>query len=98
MKKEYCIMPDNRPIWRNFRYSDRCHRHEVFYGVRNRQKSIDDGLVVFLPPELHNTSSLGVHYNKALDLELKKAAQKRWCEYYDKTIEEFIKRYGKNYL
>lgn len=97
MKKEFCIMNDNPPIWYNERFNG-LHRHEIFYGVRNRKKSIEDGLVVFLRPELHNASSLGVHFNKELDLELKKEAEKRWLEYYHKDIEDFIKKYGRNYL
>lgn len=97
MKNEFCIMSDNPPIWYNKRFNG-SHRHEIFYGVRNRKKSIDDGLVVFLRPELHNASSLGVHFNKELDLELKKEAEKRWLEYYHKDIEDFIKKYGRNYL
>ena len=96
--EEFSIMENNPPIWYNYRYNSRCHRHEALYGVRNRQKSIDDGLVVFMPPELHNASKMGVHFNKDLDLELKRKAQKRWQEYYNKTTEEFIKRYGRNYL
>ena len=95
--KEFCIMPDNPPIWYNKRFKG-SHRHEIFYGVRNRKKSIEDGLVVFLRPELHNASSLGVHFNKELDLELKKEAEKIWLKHYKKTIEEFIERYGRNYL
>ena len=77
-------MPRN-PYYSTKRTSIYCHRHEVFFGTRNRQKSIDDGLIVFLRPEMHNTSTNGVHFNKKL-------------EYYDKTIEDFIKRYGRNYL
>lgn len=47
------------------------HRHEVFFGTGNRQKSIKLGLVVFLTPEMHNMSNYGVHFNKAFDYELK---------------------------
>jgi hypothetical protein len=97
MNKEFCIMTDNPPIWYSKRFPG-SHRHEIFFGNRNRKKSIEDGLVVFLRPELHNASNLGVHYNKQLDLELKIAGEKRWCEYYNKTPDEFRKRYGKNYL
>ena len=97
MKIEFSIMPDNMPKWSNKRFYN-SHRHEVFFGVRNRQKSIDDGLVVFLLPELHNMSSKGVHFNKDFDLELKKVGEKVWLNYYNKTINDFIKRYGKNYL
>ena len=75
-----------------------CERHEVFFGP-NRQKSIKDGLVVFLTPEMHR-STIGVHGKSGhdFDLYLKKLAQKRWQEYYNKTTEDFIKEYGKNYL
>lgn len=97
MKNEFCIMNDNPPIWYNKRFKG-SHRHEIFYGIRNRKKSIEDGLVVFLRPELHNASSLGVHFNRELDLELKREAEKRWLEYYHKDIEDFIKKYGRNYL
>lgn len=95
--EEFCIMPDNPPLWRNKRYYGLV-RHEVFYGVRNRQKSIDDGLVIFLTPELHNMSNKGIHFNSEFNLETKKIAQKRWCEYYNKTIEEFRQKYGKSYI
>ena len=69
-KEEFCIMPDNPPYWRNKRL-DGLVRHEVMFGVRNRQKSIDDGLVVFLIPQLHNMSDKGVHFNREFDLLIK---------------------------
>ena len=90
-------MNDNPHIWHNKRFNG-SHRHEIFYGVRNRNKSIEDGLVVFLRPELHNASSLGVHFNRVFDLMIKREAEKRWLEYYHKDIEDFIKKYGRNYL
>lgn len=76
-------------------------RHEVFEGrTGNRTKSIEDGLVIFLTPEQHRTGKDSVHLNPANPkwLEVKKIAEKRWCEYYDKTIDDFRQRYGKNYL
>lgn len=97
MKKEFCIMPDNPPMWRNERYSGLV-RHEIFFGIRNRKKSIEDGLVVFLRPEMHNMSKQGVHFNKDFDLLLKQIGETQWLNYNGKTIDEFIERYGKNYL
>lgn len=97
MKQEYSIMNDNPPKWRNVRFYN-SHRHEVFFGIRNRKKSIEDGLVVFLTPEMHNMSNKGVHFNKEFDLELKRQGEHIWLQFYDKTIDDFIKRYGKNYL
>lgn len=96
MKKEFCIMNKTNK-WTNERHLG-LHRHEVFFGGRNRHKSIEDGLVVYLTPELHNASDSGVHFNREFDLELKRAGQQIWMEHYNKTEEDFIKRYGRNYL
>ena len=95
-KKEFCIMPAN-PHYSTERTPLYCHRHEVMFGS-NRQKSIRDGLVVFLQPEMHNMSNKGVHFNTKFDLYLKRIAEITWCKYYKKTVTDFIKEYGKNYL
>lgn len=97
MKEEFCIMPDNPPYWRNSR-GNGLHRHEVFFGTANRQKSIRDGLVIFLTPELHNMSNKGIHFNRNFDIVAKRAGERAWLDYYGKTIDDFIQEYGKNYL
>ena len=97
MKEEFCIMPDNPPYWRNSR-GNGLHRHEVFFGTANRQKSIRDGLVIFLTPELHNMSNKGIHFNRNFDIAAKRSGERAWLDYYGKTIDDFIKEYGKNYL
>ena len=74
------------------------HKHHVFEGTANRKISEKDGLWIWLRRDWHNLSNYGVHFNKKLDLKLKRMAQKRWQEYYGKTKEDFIKRYGRNYL
>ena len=71
--------------------------HEVFFG-KNRQKSIEDGCCVYLCGKHHNQSTEGVHFNKELDLELKEKMETAWLNYYNKTIDDFIERYGRNYL
>lgn len=73
------------------------HIHEVFYG-RNRQNSIKDGCCVYLCGKHHNLSNEGVHFDKKLDLKLKQLAEQKWCKYYNKTPEDFRKRYYCNYL
>ncbi len=73
------------------------HTHEVFYG-RNRKKSIEDGCCVYLCGRHHNQSNEGVHFNKELDISLKKMMETSWLKYYNATIDDFIKRYGRNYL
>ena len=90
-------MPDNPPYWRNHR-EDGLHRHEVFFGAANRQKSIRDGLVIFLTPELHNMSNNGIHFNRSFDIAAKRSGERAWLDYYGKTIDDFIHEYGKNYL
>lgn len=91
-------MPDNAPKWRNFRFNG-SERHEIFEGrTGNRQKSIEDGLVIFLTPELHRTGKHSIHLAPKEWLDLKRLAQETWMKYYNKTKEEFIKRYGRSYL
>ena len=58
---EKCIMNDNPPYWRNFRYNG-AERHEVWEGrTGNRKKSIEDGLVIFTSPEFHRTGKFSIH-------------------------------------
>lgn len=71
--------------------------HEVFYGSY-RAKSKEHGLVVPLCYSHHHGTSMGVHYNKDLDLKIKQQAEKVWLQKNDATVEDFIKLFGKNYL
>ena len=96
MNKEFCIM-----IPSEFYSTERkpgLERHECLFG-KNRKKSIEDGLVVFITPYQHRGTQ-GVHGRDGhdFDLYLKKQAQISWCKYYNKTNDEFSGRYGKNYL
>lgn len=97
MTDEFCIMPDNPPIWRNYRENYTLHRHEIFHGP-NRQRSINDGMVIFLPPELHNMSNRGIHFNREFEDCVKVLAERVWIDYYGKTIDDFMCAYGRNYL
>jgi len=73
------------------------HTHEVYFG-KNRKKSIRDGCCVYLCGRHHNQSKHGVHFNRELNLSLKKTMETMWLKYYQKSIDDFIKRYGRNYL
>lgn len=73
------------------------HTHEVYYG-KNRQRSIDDGCCIYLCGKHHNLSKEGIHFNKELDELVKTKMQIAWQEYYNKSVDDFIKRFGKNYL
>lgn len=95
--KEFSIMPEN-PIYSTERYEG-LERHEIFEGrTSNRSKSIEDGLIIFITPAIHRTSNDSIHLNPKKWEWLKVIAQKAWQEHYNKTKEDFIKRYGKNYL
>lgn len=72
------------------------HIHEVFYGTANRQKSIRYGCCVSLCATHHNLSNISVHFNKDMDLNLKRSMQKRFIEVYPNI--DFLKTFGKNYL
>ena len=95
MKKEFSIMPEDL-LWETERFEG-SHRHECFGGA-NRKLSIEDGLVIFISPQMHNMGDKGIHYNKDFMDYVHKIAQQTWQDYYEKTKEDFIKRYGKSFL
>ena len=98
-KKEFSIMPES--IYYSTTRFYGSERHEVFEGrTGNRDKSIRDGLVIFITPYEHRISAESVHLDPKNPkwIEVKKLAQKAWQEHYNKTKEEFIREYGKNYL
>ncbi len=75
------------------------HCHHIFEGTGRRKLSDDDGCWVWLCAYHHNMSNEGVHFNKKLDLELKRRCELKWLlDDYDRCINDFIKRYTKNYL
>lgn len=74
------------------------HEHHVIHGNANRKLSEKYGLKVWVCLE-HHTGDNGVHNNAYLDDELKKQAEINWLLYdYDRSINDFIKIFGKNYL
>lgn len=72
------------------------HLHHIFFGHGLRQISDREGFVVYLIPELHNMSNDGVHFNRELDLWLKRACQAKYEETHSR--EEFIALIGRNYI
>lgn len=73
------------------------HLHHIYGGTANRKLSDADGCVVYLC-QGHHTGAHGVHFNKKLDLSLKMKCEQAYLKHYNKTIDDFIQRYGKNYL
>lgn len=72
------------------------HIHHCFYGTANRKQSDKYGCVVALCQE-HHTGNTGVHFQKDLDMHLKKIAQ----EHFEAEIgsrEDFRASFGRSYL
>lgn len=72
------------------------HSHHICYGTSNRKQSEKYGLKVWLCQE-HHTGNTGVHFNKPLDLHLKKLAQEHFEAKYG-TREYFRSVFGRSYL
>lgn len=70
--------------------------HHVFYGTGNRKLSDKLGFVVPLCQE-HHTGPNGVHFNKKLDIALKRKSQKIYESKVD-TRNAFISTFGRSYL
>lgn len=67
-------------------------RHEIF-GASNRHISKEDGLWIAVAPEVHRAIHRGEYK------WLKSEAEKLWlCENWERSIGDFVKRYGRNYL
>ena len=56
------------------------------------------GLKVWLCPLHHRISNDSVHLNETVNKDLKKWAQKKAMLHYDWSTQDFIERFGKNYV
>lgn len=74
------------------------HRHHIYFGRANRSKSEEWGCWCYLCARHHNMSDEGVHFNKILDTNLKTLCESLWLEHYNKTIPDFIRIFGRNYI
>ena len=71
------------------------HKHHVYMGS-DRKKGDKWGCWVWLRADWHNMSSHGVHFNKELDLKLKREMQEAFEKKYGK--KKFFEVFHKNYL
>ena len=71
------------------------HQHHIYMGA-NRKNADKWGCWIWLRADWHNMSNYGVHFNRELDLKLKRECQKKFEELYDH--ETFMKVFHKNYL
>lgn len=70
--------------------------HHVFGGNGRRSISEKYGFIVPLTNDEHNMSNTGVHFNRELDLMLKRDCQKKFEESH--SHEEFMRIIKRNYL
>lgn len=96
MKKRYSLLTDNMKKCYITGSTQDIHIHEVYYGSADRKKSIEYGCCVPLRADYHNMSNYGVHFNKALDLRLKREMQEAFEKKY--SHEKFMEVFHKNYL
>lgn len=72
------------------------HEHHIFEGTGRRKQSEKYGMKIWLCGRHHNLSNEGVHFNKELDLRIKRIAQKKFEETYKDL--DFIKIFGRNFI
>ena len=73
-----------------------CARHHIYYGTANRKKSEQWGLVASLCPACHNSSPMAVHFNRSIDLMLKRRYQEKFEQEHSREL--FIREFGRSYL
>ena len=67
--------------------------HHCIHGTGRRRLADEDGLTVHLCPDCHRK----LHDHGICDRQLQAAAQRCW-ENKNGTREDFIRRYGRNYI
>lgn len=60
----------------------------------NRKKADMDGLWVYLCRRDHRN----LHDHNVGEMKLRQEAERAWLDKYRKTVDDWISRYGKNYL
>lgn len=83
---EHCIVCGNPEI----------QIHHIFAGTGRRKISDQYGYIVPLCME-HHTGNTGVHFNRQLDVSLKKLAQEHF-EAVNGSRDDFRRLFGKSYL
>ena len=76
--------------------TDRLHRHHIYPGIANRRLSEKYGCWVYLCPEHHNMSPRSVHFDRDLDLWLRRVCQIQFERTH--TRDEFREIFGRSYL
>lgn len=72
-------------------------KHHIMNGA-NRSKSDIDGLWVYLCRDCHTVKSWAVHNDQKYDNHLKAKAEWIWLQHNNATLDDWMRRYHKNYL
>ena len=72
-------------------------QHHIFGGPY-RRKSDRYGLTIYLCHWCHNEPPNGVHHSAEMAQRLREYGQRKWMAEQDKTIEDFRREFGRNYL
>ena len=91
----YSIIQENLTECLVCRTTRDIHIHHIYAGS-NRKNSEKHHCIVALCYRHHNGSDAGVHFNRELDLRLKRFAQAKFEETH--TREEFRAIFGKSWL
>jgi hypothetical protein len=70
------------------------HKHHVWHGTGNRKLAEEDGLYLRLCAFCHRA----LHDKGTNDRQLMRIAENAYLAHFNKTVEDFIKRYGKNVI
>ena len=68
--------------------------HHMVYGTAKRKLADEDGLHV----QLCHLHHMMLHQQGYYREELQQYAEQMWLDHYGKTIDDWIQRYGKNFL
>lgn len=68
--------------------------HHIYNGTANRKKSEEDGMKIYIHRQCH----MDIHVSKTKLVGLQAYYQPKWIKIYNKSTEEFIKRYGQDYI
>ena len=69
-------------------------RHHCLHGTANRKAAEDAGLTVMLCHTCH----MNLHDKGINDRYLQREAEEHWIIHNKASVEDFIKKFGKNYI
>lgn len=94
--KEHKSIIDNYPRCHHCGSEVNLQRHHMMKGLAYRYKAEEDGLWCYLCAYCH--TFLHGKDGHELDLQYKQEAERAWLKHYKKSVKDWIRRYGKNFI